>query len=84
MLWRETGSQRRAGFAVTRQVRGAVRRNRARRRLREAFRAVRKDAPIGVEVVIIGKRGALDEPFAQLATQMRDALSAIPGARTRT
>ncbi|PYM76423.1 MAG: ribonuclease P protein component [Candidatus Rokuibacteriota bacterium] len=36
VLWRETTEPRRAGFAVSRQIRGAVQRNRARRRLREA------------------------------------------------
>jgi ribonuclease P protein component len=84
VLWRDTDSQRRAGFAVTRQIRGAVRRNRARRRLREAFRTVREAAPSRIAVVIVAKRAALDEPFARLAAQLRDAFSAIPGARTRT
>ena len=82
VLWREIDGPRRAGFAVTRQLRGAVRRNRARRRLREAYRAARGVAPAGVAVMMIAKRGALEGEFAGLMAQLRDALSAIPGART--
>ena len=81
MLWRETEASRRAGFAVTRQVRGSVRRNRARRRLREAFRAAREAAPARAALVVLGKRAVLDTPFPILTEQLRSALAAIPGAR---
>ena len=40
VLWRPAKG-RRVGFAVSRQLRGAARRNRARRRIREAYRQVR-------------------------------------------
>lgn len=79
MLWRETQAPRRAAFAVTRSLRGAVRRNRARRRLREAYRAAREAAPGQVALVVIAKRGALDEPLPALTTQLAAALSAIRG-----
>lgn len=83
VLWRETESPCRAGFAVTRQVRGSVRRNRARRRLREAFRAARAAAPAQAAVVVLGKRGALDTPLPELTEQLRGALAAIPERRAR-
>jgi len=82
VLWRETDGPRRAGFAVSRQIRGSVRRNRARRRLREAYRAARTAAPARVALVVIAKRGALDETFPVLVEQLRDALAGIGGART--
>lgn len=82
VLWRETTEPRRAGFAVSRQIRGAVRRNRARRRLREAYRAARDTAPAHTALVIIGRPGALREPFSVLAAELRGALSAIPGSRS--
>ena len=66
---------------MTRQVRGAVRRNRARRRLREAFRAARDAAPVGVALMLIAKRGALERPFAPLVAEVKDALAAV--SRTR-
>src|SRR5207253_9491171 len=81
VLWRATAEPRRAGFAVSRQVRGAVQRNRARRRLREAYRAMRDAAPAHAALVIIGRPGALREPFTALATELRGALAAIPGSR---
>ena len=49
ILWREGVDARRVGFAVSRQVRSAVERNRVRRRLREAYRATRQAAPLTIE-----------------------------------
>ena len=81
VLWRATDEPRRAGFAVSRQVRGAAQRNRARRRLREAYRAIRNAAPAHTALVIIGRPGALRQPFTVLADELQGALSAIPGPR---
>src|SRR5207244_12394772 len=81
VVWRATGGARRAGFAVSRQIRGAVLRHRARRRLREAYRATRDTAPEHTALVIIGRPGALGEPVAALASELRGALAAIPGSR---
>ena len=81
MLWREADEPTRVGFAVSRQLRSAVERNRARRRLREAFRASRAAAPARAALVVIGRPAALTTPFPALLDQMRQALAAIPGAR---
>lgn len=78
VLWGPSPGTPRAGFAVSRQVRGAVCRNRARRRLREAFRTVRDAAPQGVVLMVIAKRRALEEPFPALAGELKAALAAIP------
>ena len=81
MLWRDTPEPTRAGFAVSRQLKNAVQRNRARRRVREAYRAARDAAPERAALVIVGRPAALREPFAGLAAQLRTALAAIPGTR---
>lgn len=81
VLWRETAESRRAGFAVSRHVRRAVDRNRARRRLREAYRMARAAAPANAALVIIAKAAVLREPFRALSDEMRAALAAIPGPR---
>jgi len=81
VLWRETTEPRRAGFAVSRQIHGAVQRNRARRRLREAYRATRDAAPTHTALVIIGRPGALRMPLPALAAELGGALTAIPGPR---
>jgi ribonuclease P protein component len=81
VLWRETAEPTRAGFAVSRQLKSAVQRNRARRRLREAYRASRDAAPVRAALVIVGRPAVLAEPFGALATQLRGALAMIPGPR---
>jgi ribonuclease P protein component len=81
VLWRESTVSTRVGFAVSRQLRLAVQRNRARRRLREAYRAARDAAPARAALVVIGRPAVLRESFATLLGQMRQALAAIPGPR---
>jgi ribonuclease P protein component len=81
VLWREAAEPTRTGFAVSRQLKNAVQRNRARRRLREAYRASREAAPPQVALVVVGRPAALSEPFAALTAQLRSALASIPGGR---
>jgi ribonuclease P protein component len=83
VLWHETAGPTRAGFAVSRQLKNAVQRNRARRRLREAYRASREAAPARVALVIVGRPAALTERFEGLAAQLRGALAAIPRGSAR-
>jgi ribonuclease P protein component len=74
---RATGADpMRIGFTVTRKVGNAVVRNRARRRLRAAADAVLRPAPpAGWDVVLIGRGGTLDRPFALLCDDLRRALA---------
>ena len=77
----------RVGVTVSRQVRGAVRRNRARRRVREAVRLnlVGDGSPLReggktYDVVLIARPAALTAPFAEL---VREVLAMARRARTR-
>ena len=81
VLWRDVDAPRRVGFAVSRQLRGAVQRNRARRRLREAYRVARAAAPARTALVVIGRPAAVKVDFTVLVAELREALGAIPGAR---
>src|SRR3989442_143409 len=78
VLWRESNESTRVGFAVSRQLRLAVQRNRARRRLREAYRAVRDAAPARAALGVIGRPAVLRQPFAAPRGQMRQALAPAP------
>jgi ribonuclease P protein component len=62
----------RLGIAATRKLGGAVRRNRAKRLVREFFRR-NKIAP-GLDVVVVPRREALDVDYAALETDFRDIL----------
>jgi ribonuclease P protein component len=79
-LWQPAGRERQAGFTVSRQVRGAVSRNRVRRRLREAYRRERTGVPVEVAVVFVGRSPALMAPFELLQQEMRETMAQIKTA----
>lgn len=79
-LWLAGRSRQRAGFAVSRQVAGSVRRNRVRRRLREAYRRLRAGLPAGVHVIFVGRPAALSAPFATLLADIESTVAAIARA----
>ena len=70
----------RIGFTVTKKVGHAVRRNRAKRRLREVARAV---LPLygaaGTDYVLIGRDGTLTRPFSDLIADLKIALRKVHG-----
>jgi ribonuclease P protein component len=68
----------RLGFTVTKKVGNAVVRNRTRRRLREAARAVLAEMPLsGVDLVLIGRDGTRGRAFAALKDDFRRALGKV-------
>ena len=65
----------RLGFTVTKKVGNAVIRNRTRRRLREAARAVLKTEEVrGVDLVLIGRDSTRGREFRLLTEDFRRAL----------
>ena len=77
LLWREAPGRRKAGFAVSRQIGGAVRRNRARRRVREAYRRSRRRLPEGVQLVVVARPRAAMAPYGEILQDMCEALDAV-------
>ena len=67
----------RVGFTVTRQIGGAVERNRIRRRLREAVRHSTAGAAMcpGHDYVLIGRRPALAATFTEMTQALHAALT---------
>ena len=65
----------RFGFTVSKKVGNAVERNRVRRRLREIVRLSGEGATrAGHDYVLIGRRAALQLPFARIAKDFEGAL----------
>jgi len=65
----------RLGFTATRRIGGAVERNRARRRLREAVRLVAPAlARPGCDYVLIARGGATSRPWPRLLDDVKSAL----------
>ena len=76
-LWLPRPGPARVAFAVSRRVGGSVRRNRARRRLREAYRRLRPAVPAGVEIVFIGRAGVFDGAFSGVVEAMQRVVEGI-------
>lgn len=74
LLWSLTPRMQKVGFTVSRQIRGAVRRNRARRRLREAYRSRNTAQPIDTSMILIARSPALTGPFPALVQAVDDVL----------
>jgi len=60
----------------------AVERNRVRRRLREVARNGLTALRAGYDYVLVGRRAALNLPFAQMMAELERALRRIHGRRT--
>jgi ribonuclease P protein component len=72
---REDEGPPRVGFTVTSKLGHAVRRNRIRRRLKEAVRLAAADCfRAGNDYVIIGRAATIERPFAKLVS---DIISAV-------
>lgn len=68
----------RIGFTVSKKVGGAVKRNRARRRLKEAARtAFSKYGSPGWAYVVIGRPAAISYDFEKMQADMRWALAKL-------
>ena len=68
----------RLGLTASRKVGGAVVRNRARRRLREAARLVLPAAAApGYDLVLVARSGTLARPFAALLEDLRRGLERL-------
>lgn len=66
--------------ASTAAVGGAVRRNRAKRRLREVFRHHQNLVPAGCDLMLIARAAATDRPMTELTQRFAEACGTIPPA----
>lgn len=74
------GSTVRVAVAASRGVGGAIQRNRARRRVREALRralATRPEGTVGLDLVVIVRKGALAAPAATVRGAVERQLDAV-------
>jgi ribonuclease P protein component len=62
----------RLGITATRKVGGAVTRNRARRRIREVFRA--SSLPPGLDLVVVVRRDVVDAEWTALVADFKSLL----------
>ena len=74
----------RAGFTATKRIGGAVQRNRAKRRLREAARLLLPQfASPGFDYVFIARGGVTTRPWPRLLDDVKSALLRLAADRDR-
>jgi ribonuclease P protein component len=74
----------RAGFTATKRIGGAVERNRAKRRMREAARLILPDlAHPGFDYVFIARGGVTTRPWPRLLDDVKSALIRLAADRDR-
>jgi ribonuclease P protein component len=65
----------RVGFTATKKIGNAVKRNRARRRLRAAVDEVlRGTGASGADLVVVARQGTIDRPYADLKNDLTAGL----------
>lgn len=75
----------RVGFTTSKKVGNAVKRNRARRRLRAIAESVlRSQARSGMDYVLVGRTATVDRPFADLTRDLEQAIERVHSGRART
>ena len=73
----------RLGFTATKKIGGAVQRNRAKRRLREAARAMLAQYGVpGSDYVFIARMGTADRPWDRLLDDVKSALTRLATPRS--
>ena len=74
----------RVGFTASRKVGGAVQRNRAKRRLRAAARAVMPGAVVpGFDYVLVARTAVLTCLYADLEATLRSAMAELTKAQAK-
>lgn len=74
---RGPGQPLRLGITASRKIGGAVQRSRARRLIREAFRAVFRELPEALDVVVIVRRPLGERKLTDVLLEWRRALPRI-------
>lgn len=71
------GTEARLGVTASRKIGGAVQRNRAKRLVKEAFRATRRLFPTDIDLVVIVRTGLGDMKLAEVVAEWEAASSLI-------
>lgn len=74
-----TRESARLGITASRKVGGAVVRNRAKRLIREAFRATKDLFPVDIDVVVIVRQAPVGERLADVVSEWRSVEGALKG-----
>ena len=66
--------EHRIGFAAGKRLGNAVTRNRCRRRLKECYRLYRDEMPVGVDIVVLARKGMVAAEWINIVAAFRDIM----------
>lgn len=76
------GPGRRVGVSASRRIGGSVKRNQARRRLREAYRLNKRLLPDNVDVLLVARPRVLTQTFAETCRDVTGGFRRVRGRGT--
>lgn len=82
LLRRPEGHPLRLGITASRKIGGAVQRNRAKRLIREAFRAVFSELPAALDIVVIVRKPLGERKLVAILSEWQRALPRIRRSAT--
>lgn len=77
---RENG-ERRLGISVSKRVGNAVKRNYAKRLIRESFRLNKMCLDPGIDLVVVGRKGLVNMDFRAIEPLMAEAMKQVEQSR---
>lgn len=71
LRWVRDGAESKVGITVRRSVGKAVTRNHLKRRLRESLKKIKHSLPRDLQMVIVGKKAALELNFREMVEDLQ-------------
>ncbi len=66
--------EHRIGFTAGKRLGSAVTRNRCKRRLKECYRLYRDEAPCGIDIIVVARKGMVTADWGKIVAAFRELM----------